>query len=134
MSRILFAEHQYEITGFVTGSNGNQLARYSSSLTPNVLFAGVLDREQQERDLEEWASQVHLSSRQTGSAPGLLPLINLPVQPPGGSPGGTNAVIQQPNNPVDDPIVITPEPGTSLLGLGLLLILIFQKKMRRTAS
>ena len=60
------------------------------------------------------------------------PVINLPVQPAGGGPGGTNRVIQQPNNPVDDPIVMTPEPGTSLLGLGLLLILIFQKNLRRT--
>jgi hypothetical protein len=91
LSNILFGENQYSMTGYVIGSNGNELAKYSSSLTPNVLFAGSLSKQQQEEDLAAWIS--NLDSRQTPlpiiipasdgpvGAGGGGPLISIPVQP-----------------------------------------------------
>ena len=128
MSNILFADNQYEMTGFVTGSNGNHLAQFTSSLTPNVIYAGVLDRQQQDQDLADWVSSLRLSLQQTPNrnAP-------TPVDPPGG-PGGPNPGIQQPNGGGggDGPVgATTPEPATwILLALGLLLLL-FARTIRR---
>jgi hypothetical protein len=128
LSNILFGDNQYSMTGYVTGSNGNELAKYTSSLTPNVIFAGELSREQQEEELATWILSFDLRETLTSTDPATSDELN--DLDGGGSPINipfplSPALIStiQPQQPgPGDGAAIVPEPGTGVLLMATLLL------------
>jgi hypothetical protein len=135
LSNILFGDNQYSMTGYVTGSNGNELAKYSSSLTPNVILAGELSRQQQEEDMTAWMS--NLDPRQTPATviippPGehvgagdIGPEIDISLQPT-----GTLITIPRLTDPGPASVAETvPEPGTGALLIATLVLFALVKRV-----